>query len=333
MRRLIYAVAALCVGLGFAACDDDPEDAVSKHVYGPDESPYLRTDTSATITVNAEFRKGHIADKTISLKDHAAKIQSHLFMTVDDMLAGLADGSVVFYNINATRGAWNKAPQNVSGGWGYSKAGLVSNIADGATVVLDKVDKQLVLSMPGDAAAGTSFTVNVGFAIDNGRDYDDYVRFTINMAVGDPGMVIQNVTVPTGDYAAYEVMFDDEATAKAIEACFGMTAEAFNKAVQDPEGDIAMYMVGADGSWIAKDSEGEDVEYTANGIGYWCDGDGNPMGWGDGCVFFVETHDGSVGVGRYPGVASGSVYHPHFVYVSKSDNSKFVEFVINATFE
>lgn len=333
MKRLIYAAAALCVGLGFAACDDDPEDAVSKHVYGPGESPYLRTDTSATITIDAEFRKGYIADKAISLKDHAAKIQSHLFMTVDDMLAGLDNGSVVFYNINVTRGAWNKAAQNVAGGWGYSKAGLVSDTAQAATVVLDKAAKRLVLSMPDDAAAGTSFAVNVGFAIDNGANYDDYVRFTINMAVGDPGTIIQNITVPEGDYSAFEVMFDDEATKTAIEACLGMTVKEFNEAVQDPEGDIAMYMIDADGNWITTDSEGADVEYTANDIGYWCDGDGTPMGWGDGCVFFVETHDGSVGVGRYPGVASGSVYKPHFVYVSKTDSSKFVEFVINATFE
>ena len=78
-----------CFALGFTACSDDPEDAVSKHVYGPDEAPYLRADAGATISVNAEFRKGHIAPKTIYLKDYAEQIQTKMKMTVDDMLAGV----------------------------------------------------------------------------------------------------------------------------------------------------------------------------------------------------------------------------------------------------
>jgi hypothetical protein len=45
-------------------------------VYGPDEAPYLRTDASATIAYSAEFRKGHVAPKTIYLKDYAEQIQT-----------------------------------------------------------------------------------------------------------------------------------------------------------------------------------------------------------------------------------------------------------------
>lgn len=136
-RHLLYIVSLLALAT-FTACSTDPEDAVSKHVYSESESPYLRTDTSANIAVNAEFRKGYIVDKTIRLKNYAEKIQSHLGMTVDDMLAGLETGKVVFYNIDASRGAWNKTPQNVTDGWGYKADGLVSDTVQVATITLDK---------------------------------------------------------------------------------------------------------------------------------------------------------------------------------------------------
>ena len=161
-----------CLALGFTACSDDPEDAVEKHVYGPDEAPYLRADASATIAVNAEFRKGHVSPKTIYLKDYAEQIQTKMKMTVDDMLAGLETGKVVFYNINTARGIWNKAAATKgSNGWWYNASGLVSDAASGvASIELDKAQKALILSVPEESAAGVSVGANVGFAIDNGKD-------------------------------------------------------------------------------------------------------------------------------------------------------------------
>lgn len=326
MKKTILWFAAICMGLGFTACSTDPDDAVSKHVYGENESPYLRTDTGANIAVNAEFRKGHIADQTISLDNYAAKIQKNLGMSVDQMLSALDAGQVVFYNIDTNNQVWNKTAENVANGWGYKSNGQISDTAQVATVTLDKAAKTLVLHLPADAKAGTSLNPNVGFAINNGKDFDQYVRFNISIAVSDPGTIIKTVTIPTGDYASYELKFDDAAVAKAINVCFGMTVDDFNEAVQDDKGDIAMYMVDANGKWIEHD-------YTANGIGFWCDKDGNPRGWGAGCVFFVETHDDSVGVGRFTGIASGTTSNVHFVYASKSDPTKYVEFVITANYE
>lgn len=267
-RHLLYIVSLLAL-VTFTACSTDPEDAVSKHVYSESESPYLRTDTSANIAVNAEFRKGYIVDKTIRLKNYAEKIQSHLGMTVDDMLAGLETGKVVFYNIDANRGVWNKTPQNVTDGWGYKADGLISDTAQVATITLDKQTKTIVLHMPAGSKAGVSLTTNVGFAVNNGRDYDRYVRFNISMAVSDPSVIIKTITIPTGDYASYELSFSDKAVEKAIEVCFGMTVKDFNEAVQSRDGDIAMYMIDANGNRYQS-------AYTAEGLGYWCDKDGKP---------------------------------------------------------
>ena len=328
MKKNILYIAMACLALGFSSCSTDPEEAVSKHVYGPDEAPYLRADANATIAVNAEFRKGHVSPKTIYLKDYAEQIQTKMKMTVDDMLAGIETGKVVFYNINTARGCWNKAASTKgSNGWWYNTAGGVADAASGiASIELDKAAKALILNVPEESAAGVSVAANVGFAIDNGKDYDDYIRFNVSFAVTDPGTVIQNITIPAGDYAAYEVQF--AGMENAINACFGMSVSDFNAAVQDASGDIAMYMVDEAGNWDTTSN------YTANGIGYWLDVSGKVTTWGtDGFSFFIETHDGSVGIGRAPGLASGTEAKLHFVYASKSDSSKYIEIVINAVLE
>ncbi len=334
MNRIIYAMAAIALTTGFTACnDEDPMDAVSKHVYGEDESPYLRTDASATITYAADFRKGHIAAKSISLKDYASTIQTKLGMTVDDLLAGVADGSVVFYNINTSRGVWNKTAYNISNGWSYSADGAISTGNQAGTITLDAANKAIVVNVPDDSAAGVSFATNVGFAINNGSNYDNYVRFTINFAVTDPGTVIKNVSIPTGSYSSTPINFTDSDVSAAIEACFGITVSEFNKTVQDKDGEIELCMADDEGNWIYYYDDEGNKGYSANGIGFWCDANGKPRSWGSGCVFFAETFDGGINIGRYEDIASGTVCKFHFVYFSKSDNSKFVEFVVTATME
>ena len=77
MKKNILYVCMACLALSFTACSDDPNDAVEKHVYTESEAPYLRIDASANITYNAEFREGHIAPISISLKNYAEKIQEN----------------------------------------------------------------------------------------------------------------------------------------------------------------------------------------------------------------------------------------------------------------
>ncbi|WP_434504376.1 DUF4859 domain-containing protein [Prevotella sp.] len=329
MKKNILYIAAVCMALGLSACSTDPEDAVEKHVYTENEAPYLRTDASANISTTAEFRKGHVSPKIINLKDYAETIQTKLGMTVDDMIAGLETGKVVFYNINTSRGIWDKtAPTKGTTGWYYNKSGqIVSKDSDAAGYVeIDKTTKSIVIGVPETSSAGVSFSATVGFAINNGQNYDNYVRFNIPISVTDPGLIMPVFKIPAGDYSVFEIKFADYST--AIEKCLGMTASEFNKTVQDSSGDIAMYLVDDAGNWDTTS------KYTANGIGYWLDGLLKVTTWGTkGFSYFVETHDGSVGVGRAPGVASGTQTKFHFVYASKTDKSKFVEFVCNATLE
>ncbi len=334
MNKIFYAIAALALSTSFTACnDDDPNDAVSKHVYGEGETVYLRTDADANIAYAAEFRKGHVVAKTINLKDYAETIQAKTGLTVDDLIAGVSNGSVVFFNINSTKGVWDETAQNISNGWSYQADGTISTENQAGTITLDAANKALIINVPDDSAAGVSFSANVGFAVVNGADYDKYIRFSVSFAVTDPGTIIKNISIATGSYSCTPINFTDSDIATAIEACFGISASEFNKTVQDASGDIELYMADKDGNWFYAEDGVSRPDYTANGIGYWCEADGKPRSWGSGCVFFAETFDGGINIGRYEDIASGTVCQFHFIYVSKTDKGKLVEFVVTATME
>lgn len=329
MKVRIFCMCLAFLGISFFySCSDDPLDATSKHVYSDDESPYLRTDTSATMSNTVAFSKGYIEAVTFSLNDYSTEIETLLDMTVSEMLSALETGEVVFYNIKTSKNTWDKTePTKGTTGWWYNSSGNVCEEDDAvASVELDKSNQTLIVDAPDDTDAGVSISVNVGFAIDNGENYDDYIRFNFTITVEDDALVMETFTIPEGDYEAYEVVFSNWET--AIEICMDMTVDEFCEAVQDTEGDMALYMVDSDGNWIT------DAEYTANGLGYWCDADGNPVTWGDdACQYYVETWEESVAIGRYVDIASGIENSTHFVYASKSDNSKYLEFILSFTFE
>lgn len=317
-----------CMGASFSACNDsDWESTSSKHVYVDGESPCLRVNPAAIINENLEFREGAIMDKSVSLKKYAETIQRQLGMTVADLMEAYDNGDVVLYNINASRGIWNLAdPTKGASGWYYNNAGGVVSESDGvASVSLDKESKSLVVSVPEDTEAGLSLTTNLGFAVKNGYNFDQYVRLMFNISVTNPGLIMVNCTIPSGDYAAYLIDFNEYAD--QIEKALGVSVKDFVKMINEGE-DIALYMV-HDKVWD------KESEYTANGLGYWLDADSKVKNWGEGCTLFAESNpeDGGIGIGRYPGIASGTTQSLDFVYVLKNDESKFIEFKVNATFE
>ena len=99
-KNFIYALIA-CFTLSLAACSTDPEDATSKHVYGENENPYLKTNADAVVSTKAEFPISRLEAKTVKLTDYAEKFHTYLGMTVDETLAALSNGSVVFYPLNS----------------------------------------------------------------------------------------------------------------------------------------------------------------------------------------------------------------------------------------
>lgn len=88
--------------LTLASCSDDYNDASTKHVYGENEDPYLKVDEDAQITQTATF-KINIASSTtqtvVNLEGYAEQFETQLGMSVDGVLSGLEDGSVVFIRL------------------------------------------------------------------------------------------------------------------------------------------------------------------------------------------------------------------------------------------
>lgn len=109
MKRNIIYILAISLSFALSACSDSYEDATSKHVYGENESPYLRIDQEATITTNIEFAVERLESYIVNLEDYSELFQEKMGMSVDQVISGLSNGSVVFYNINTTRNHWNKA--------------------------------------------------------------------------------------------------------------------------------------------------------------------------------------------------------------------------------
>lgn len=173
---------------GLTSCSDDPMDATSKHVYGANENPYLRTSTAATINCTANFVTGAVQPVKINIADYAAQIKANMGMTVDELFSNLESGKVVFHNINVARGAWDKtAPTKGTTGWYYTANGGVTTETDAAaSVELDKGARQLIVNVPTGVTEAASLSANVGFALDNGKDYDTYVRFSIAITVATP---------------------------------------------------------------------------------------------------------------------------------------------------
>jgi len=329
-RNILYALMG-CFIFTFCACSDSYEDATSKHVYGEDENPYLRVNLEGTATLDMEFPIARLEPKTVNLKDYAEKFHKSMGMTVDEAIAGLTGGEVVYYNISTAKNCWVKtAPTKGSAGWYYNESGVITTSENAvASVDFDATEKTLTVSIIGEPAVGTSLTVNVGFAVNNGKDYDDYVRFCFNIVVSDPGSIVVSNTIPTGNYSAFLIEFAKYAD--AIETCLEMTVAEFSKEVTDKEGAIAMYIVDVDtDEWDMTSS------YTANGIGYWVSSTGVVCGWGDtGATYFIETEgDGAgVNIGRREDIPAGEVYKMKFVYANKADNSKYIQFIVTATME
>ena len=241
-KNFIYALIA-CFTLSLAACSTDPEDATSKHVYGENENPYLKTNADAVVSTKAEFPISRLEAKTVKLTDYAEKFHTYLGMTVDETLAALSNGSVVFYPINISKNCWNRtAPTKGTNGWYYNTAGGVCDAASGiASIELDATKKELVLNVLETAPVGTIMSINVGFAINNGADFDDYIRFSFDVTVTDPSKIVISGTLAAGDYAGFSINFADYAD--AIEPCIGLSVDEFSKQVKnsgDARGDSSI---------------------------------------------------------------------------------------------
>jgi len=337
-KNLIYTLIGCCI-FTLTACNDSIMDATSKHVYSESESPYLKVNTNAIVTKNMEFSVGHFAAQTINLSDYADKFKANMNMTVDQVIAGLKDGTVVFYNINPTRNIWSKAPMTKgTTGWYYNSAGGVCTSTDEtltASIDIDTNAKTLTVNATDNAKAGTVMSFNVGFAV-KGQNYDSYVRFLCNISVTDPTIILTSISIPTGDYVTFGIDFNQYAT--TIQTCMGMGVKDFldnldydSNTGNATTGTIHMYMVDpVTGAWDSKSA------YTADSPGYWITDKGAVCNWGaTGYSLFADTNskDQMLYIGRAPALKTGNKYTISVGYKDTKNEKNFFRFIITVTLQ
>ena len=330
MRRNIFYLFAVTLLFAFTSCSDSYDDATSKHIYGENESPYLRIDPQATVNNEIAFAVERLEPYVIHLEAYNELFQEKMGLTTDQVISGLQNGTVVFYNINTTRNHWNKAAKTKgANGWYYNSAGGVTAEADASkTAALDinVGDKTLVVNPIEGVAVGTSVGFNVGFAV-NGPDYDRYVRFSFQVSYTDPTIVMLNITIPTGDYAAYGIDLNNYK--ETIALCMDMTLDEFLESIDTFGGTVRMYAVNPQsGVWD------ETSGYTANAPGYWMTNKGAVCNWGaTDFTLYAELAAGDkmLYIGRAPALTAGSKYTLSIGYRDKVDTSYFFRFIITAT--
>ena len=89
MKKNILLALCCCSLLAFAGCSDDYTDATSKHIYGENENPYLKTNTNAQVTTNVALEVNGRHAYVLNLSDYTNKFEELMGMSVDAAVAGL----------------------------------------------------------------------------------------------------------------------------------------------------------------------------------------------------------------------------------------------------
>ena len=98
MKKNILLALCCCSLLAFAGCSDDYTDATSKHIYGENENPYLKTNTNAQVITNVALEVNGRHAYVLNLSDYTNKFEELMGMSVDAAVAGLDTKATVFYD-------------------------------------------------------------------------------------------------------------------------------------------------------------------------------------------------------------------------------------------
>lgn len=334
-KKYLFLLMGMFGLIGVSCNSDEPSDASSKHVYAEGEAPYLRTVEGANVEIDAEIPVAKIdAPIVIKLKDYATYFHKFLNMTVDEALAGYEDGTVAFCNASTARGCWILSESTLpsADGWYYTANGAICN-QDGASfsVELDKVAKEIILHAVNSPEAGTNTVVSVGFAVKDGLDFDDYMRFSFSFKVTDPTVVITSGSIPAGQYSAWSFNFNN--CAENIEKCFGMTVKEFAAAMDNDQIDVYLVKDGV----RQTNEDGSTLDYTSGWLGWWLDETITPVGWtGVYPTNFLYTEyggDGLYNFGRPDGVATGTQTQITVDFVSKDNKDAYIRLIASLVFE
>lgn len=343
-----YILLASVLALTMASCNtDEPNDACDKHEYAEGEAPYLRSNPAATNAMEMVFQLAKIDQpQYINLKDYASCFHKNLNMTVDETLAALANGDVVFYPINTARQVWNlTAPTMGEYSWGYTSAGPLSAEGFGETVdpvtpdfvmTLDTDKKRIEIKAVGTPAIGTMVNMDFGFAEKKNSALDDYVRFSVTASVTDPSKIVLSANVPGEGYGYYSIKLKD--FNENFSLAMGLSAAEVIDALENDKIDV--YLCDADGNRITKE-DGSRPDYTSGAYGYWINPDMQICGWnGAGypanLMYLEYGGDGLYKLGNADASSltpTGTQVKLIFEFVSVDNPENFIQFIVAVTFD
>lgn len=289
MKKNFIYVLIVCFILLLVVCSMDLEDVISKYVYGENENFYLKMNVDVVVFIKVEFFISCLEVKMVKLIDYVEKFYMYLGMMVDEMLVVLFNGSVVFYFINILKNCWNRIVfiKGING-WYYNMVGGVCDVVFGiVSIELDVIKKELVFNVFEIVFVGIVIFINVGFVINNGVNFDDYVCFVFDVIVIDLGCIVVVNIILVGDYFVFFIEFVDYQ--EVIESCLGLILFEFIIVCKELGGLIVLYMVDSEfGEWNII----SDYIVGGSGIGYWLIFNLKVMNWSDdgliGSVLFVE---------------------------------------------
>jgi len=331
-NNIIYGLLAFCL-CAMTACEEDYADSTSKHVYGPNENQPVKTNTAVTVTESLEFQAAETAPAVVDIYDYDNVIRDAFGISAQELSSKL--GSEYFIvPINPNRMVWLKSADPNTGdpyGWYINKSGNVCDGDDEACygkLVYDEATHSFKFNINPEVAGSIGTQIGI---VKADTDYVAHVRFVFNVTTFDKSYIFRDIVIPAGDYNAYQLTFED--VADAFDYVFGMTASEYDAAYD--AGTVGIYMF--DRTLFAYNW---DADPTANNGGFWCNANGDVIGWGDGCCYFIEpwtgTEEGNIpcyAIGRFPGIEPGYQVEIRFGTALVKNHEKVVNFIINATFE
>lgn len=330
------------------SCSDDYEEASSPHVYGETENPPLKgSDATNLVSASVRMKQAEAGTEvaTVNLADYSGKMEELLGLTLEQVMAGMADGSVRFMPVNPNRRLWDKSPANAgNNAWALSAGGVVmADTAASAVMRLVPESREVKISLTQRAAAGI-IPVTFGFVKTDDTAYPTNMRIQVLVNVVDASVCDVSVTVPQGDYASASFKFGE--IAKNIAFAFGETdLRKFASGLDTGNPVYDVFVMTADGSL-----KGGPGNYTANGAGYWLNQDMGIVNWGkDGFALYIEPNiwdydaeayhadGGGFNIGRLSNTtpASGAVLNLSIVIKKHNakDNDKSLTINFAITFE
>jgi len=172
-------------------------------------------------------------------------------------------------------------------GFWYDKEGFAGSWGDNASVFATFQEGQILIGqMPGQMTAGSTVTINFS-AMYNNKIVENVITVVIKeyedpetKPEGEPASIEKDITL-TKAYDAEWGSTDELDVKEELRQCFKMTTYQIFKALKS--GEMKMWV-----NEIGNKADDEGVPaYTGEAPGWWLNGNGEPVSWGDEAVAYV----------------------------------------------